>query len=500
MIKIGNSIIKNQPNFWNNCIFHPTDAVEDPWGKRILDRAAKDRALNTVRVYAMFEDIVYDDGEGNIAFDFRTSDTRLDYLVEMGYDILIAYGMLPKICVENPDVQSAVANGKTRYKGKMLYTSRPTERGHEIWEQTCYEYTKHIVERYGIERVSKWHLHCYNEPDVPGFFLADIPKDDVDPSTVYERAKEYCKLYKGFVNGILRVTDKLCIGGPSLGGRLNFLDYFLKFVKEEGLRLDYIALHNYAGIHTRSYPEKGFNTDDWLEEHYKRFEVIKANGFENTELVYDEWGMAMSGFYDVAKCPGYQRRDTEVFSAYFAKLIYELINRNIDISMLMICLSGQHEMVRDFTGFRNFFTLNFFAKPIYNAYVLAAKLHRGLLGVACDNRNVFTIPTRDENGNLSILLSYSANRFDENTPDDKETIAFDDSIIGKRVRIWLIDKDHTNPYSLWKKMGEPEMTSDVIKTLRTESTLKPFAEFVAEENEIRIELTANCVYLVEVER
>ena len=33
MIKIGKEVIKNQHNFWNNCLFHPTDAVEEAWGK-----------------------------------------------------------------------------------------------------------------------------------------------------------------------------------------------------------------------------------------------------------------------------------------------------------------------------------------------------------------------------------------------------------------------------------------------------------------------------------
>ena len=50
-------------NFWNHCLFHPTDAVEDPWGKRILDRMAKDGAIKSVRIYAMLEDIVYLDGD-----------------------------------------------------------------------------------------------------------------------------------------------------------------------------------------------------------------------------------------------------------------------------------------------------------------------------------------------------------------------------------------------------------------------------------------------------
>ena len=86
MIKISKDIVRQQKNFWNNCIFHPTDAIEDPWGKRILDRCAKDKAIQTVRIYAMFEDIVYEDENGGIAYDFRVSDLRLDYLVEKGYD------------------------------------------------------------------------------------------------------------------------------------------------------------------------------------------------------------------------------------------------------------------------------------------------------------------------------------------------------------------------------------------------------------------------------
>ena len=50
MITIQNKVVKKQNNFWNSCVFHPTDAVEDPWGRRILDRMAKDGAIQTVRI------------------------------------------------------------------------------------------------------------------------------------------------------------------------------------------------------------------------------------------------------------------------------------------------------------------------------------------------------------------------------------------------------------------------------------------------------------------
>ena len=74
MIIINNAVKKQQKNFWNQCLFHPTDAVEDSWGKRILDRIAKDGAIETIRIYTMFEDIVYYDENDNLCYDFRLSD------------------------------------------------------------------------------------------------------------------------------------------------------------------------------------------------------------------------------------------------------------------------------------------------------------------------------------------------------------------------------------------------------------------------------------------
>ena len=491
MIKISKDIVRQQKNFWNNCIFHPTDAIEDPWGKRILDRCAKDKAIQTVRIYAMFEDIVYEDENGEIAYDFRVSDLRLDYLVEKGYDILIAYGMVPKCMATNPEMTSSVNKGKTRYKGKVLYPSRVKDL--KIWEDVCYEYTKHIVERYGLETVAKWHLHCYNEPDVPGFFLSDIPITYQDL-----RALEYLKLYEGFVNGILRCTDKLCVGGPSLGGNLEFLEVFLNGVKEKNLRLDYLAVHNYAGVWPARATEVGFNVNDWIDAMHDRINVVRKCGFGDVEIVFDEWGMSSHGFHNVEEAPILIERETEVFSSYYVRLIDQIIRSDVEMSKLMICLSGQHEMVVDFSGFRNFFTLNFIAKPIYNAYVLAAKLYEDLLNVDNGNENIYTIPTKNENGDLAVLLTYTSKRQDERSvPDITETLHFDEDINGRKVTLWCIDKDTTNPYRLYQKMGEPEMSEDVIKTLRAEGNIKPYKEFIA-DGDIELKLTPNCVYLVEV--
>jgi hypothetical protein len=151
MIKVGNTVLKKQKNFWNACVFHPTDAVEDPWGRRILDRMSEDGAIHTVRIYSMFEDIVYLDENGKLCYDFRVSDLRLDYLMEKGYNLLISYAGMPDCIASTCAHKTSVSKNKTRYKGKM-WNSAP-QKDYKLWEDICYEYTKHNVDRYGIETV-----------------------------------------------------------------------------------------------------------------------------------------------------------------------------------------------------------------------------------------------------------------------------------------------------------------------------------------------------------
>ena len=168
------------------------------------------------------------------------------------------------------------------------------------------------------------------------------------------------------------------------------------------------------------------------------------------------------------------------------------------MSKLMICLSGQHEMVTDFSGFRNFFTLNFIAKPIYNAYILASKLHKNLLSAETKNENIFVIPTKNENNNYSVLLTYSSRKFEENLPEISEELTFEEDVQGKKVTVYCIDKNTTNPYRLYQKKGITELSDADINELRAEGNIKPIKEYIAADK-IELNLTANSVYLVTID-
>ena len=493
MLKIYNEVVKKQKNFWNGCVFHPTDAVEDPWGKRILDKMSEDGAINNVRIYAMFEDIVYLDGEDNLCFDFRVSDLRLDYLVSKGFDLLIAYAGMPECIARNFSTGVIAAKNKTRYKGKMWNTSPPISQ--EIWEEVCYQYTKHNVERYGIEVVSKWRCHCFNESDISMFFMADLPWGE-DSTLV--RAKEYCQMYEGFVKGVRRACSEIAIGGPALASDETFFEYFLNNVKEKKLPLDFISLHYYgAEPYELNEGLKEFGVSNLLDKHKSRLAVVKKCGFEDTPIIIDEWGACSHGFFNKEECPMLMFRETEQYPAYYTRLIHDIVYSDMKMDALMICLSGQHEMTEDFSGFRNFFTLNFIKKPIYNAYILASKLGEDLLKYSCENPHVYALPTKTEKG-YAVMFTYAADNFNTTLADAQETLCFEGDIAGKKMTVWAIDKTYTNPYALYQNMGMGTPTKAELTLLREEGILKPVYQGEAKA-EVVFPLTANATYFVMVE-
>lgn len=214
-------------------------------------------------------------------------------------------------------------------------------------------------------------------------------------------------------------------------------------------------------------------------------------------MTTDSRSMSSGGFLNREECPELMVRETEVFSAYFVRLIHDFVYSDYKLDALMICLSGQHEMTEDFSGFRNFFTLNFIAKPIYNAYILASRLQEGLLASDTGNEHIFLLPTKGENGDIAALLSYSSENFKENLPEMEEKVAFDEDISGKTVTLWRIDRETTNPYRLYEKRGIGKPNAEEIRLLQEEGRLKPVKVQSGSES-LTLRLTANCTYLITV--
>ena len=484
LVKVKNEDVGRLNNFFSHIHFHPTDAIEDDWGRAILDRIAEDGAARTVRMYAMLEDIVTIGEDGSFVYDFRDNDTRLDYLVSKGFGILLSYNFIPPCISSDPDEVGTVCKNPTRYKGKFIATAPP--RDYSEWEEICRTYTEHIVERYGRERVASWMLQCYNEPDEHGFFMKSA-KSSID------RATEYCSLYRHFERGVHSVLPEAKIGGPALGSHLDFLGVFLDYIKENDIPLDYIFFHTY-GVHPSDLKDGGLSVSSLEEKARRLIDFVTERGFGDRILVNDEWGAATCGYFNSEENPLLIFRETEIFSAYYAKLITRYADIALPINKMMICLSGQHEMKTDFSGFRGFFTLNGYPKPIYNAYVLAARLGERRLAAESDIDGLSALATERSDGTLAVLLSYAADNFSEDMP----TIDFTLEIPGKSARIWRIDKTRASAMHAWQSFGSPEHpTEDEKAKINKMASLS--AEDAPINGKINLKMTANSVILIETE-
>lgn len=492
-VKLGGARVP-LTNFWNAVHFHPTDAIEDDWGRAILDRVAADGAARTVRMYAMLEDIVTMDESGKLRYDFTLNDVRMDYMVRKGFRLLVSYNFIPPCIAEKPQIRSSVSKNKTRYKGKMIVTSAPKDYG--LWEEICREYTRHIVERYGEETVGTWYLQCFNEPDIREFFLGDLPDNEEGLAV---RLREYVKLYRGFANGICAVSQKLRLGGPAKAWFDAFLEGFLDAVIAEGLRLDYVCVHAYG-----TEPPK-LNAGGSIDPAYnvdiiRRARAILDRKFPDRvmPLVVDEWGAATCGYFNRDECPALMFRESEVLAAFFGSFVLELLDGGLGLEQLMMCLSGQHEMTEDFSGFRNLFTLHGIRKPIYNAYCLMNRLGSERLPAVSSDPRIRLLATA-EGEKTRVLLIYAPERFRADAETVTETLTFEGLEGEREIGVYRIDRTHTNPYALYLEKGfSPALTDEQLRLLTREGELKPARETLR-DGKLELTLPPNSFVFLELD-
>ena len=142
-----NKPARRQINFWNHIHFHPTDAIEDHWGQRILGRIERDHVAKMIRMHTMFEDMVTRGADGALKYDFSDTDTRIDYLTAHGFDLLLCFDFMP-VCMASDPLTNFSG---VRYKNKRFNRSAPKD--YAEWEEVCRVYTRHLIDRYGEERV-----------------------------------------------------------------------------------------------------------------------------------------------------------------------------------------------------------------------------------------------------------------------------------------------------------------------------------------------------------
>ena len=402
---------------------------------------------------------------------FTYLDMVMDYYRELNIRPILELGFMP----------DDLASGEEKvffWEGKV---APPAD--YDKWAKLVKATLNHLIEKYGVEEVTKFPIEVWNEPNLPTFWK------DAD-------MEEYFKLYEVTSKAVKEVNKNFKVGGPAICGvdDEKWLKSFLDFVLEKNLPLDYVSRHHYTSYMPKrsghySYIDLHESEDAfrWLER--SRDLVDSYDEFNGIEIFVTE--------FNTSYVPNAPIHDTTLNAAYVAHMLSRLGDKHDSYSYWTF---GDvfEEYGIPYTPFHGGFGLvagGSIKKPTFYTFAFYKKMVGDCL-LKEDN----AVITKD--GDTIRILSWNADVHNE-----KKDLSLSFDINGIKdgeyfVLESFVDEDHGNPLKVWHEMGEPASLNDAQKSLlkkAAECGLKSGNVF-AKDGKVKIDFTLspNEVRLTEI--
>ena len=427
-------------------------------------------------------DFYSEDAQGRPVYDTKIIDRIFDAYQQAGVRPLIELGFMPEALTRGPppyrhDFPKTFATG---------WSYPPKD--YAKWAEMVYQFAKHLRQRYGDATVKAWLWEVWNEPDI--FYWHGTPE-------------EYFKLYDLSVDAVRRAIPGAVIGGPDSTGpgserSANFLRAFLEHCArgknyatgKTGAPLDFISFH-----------PKG--SPKWLDGHVRmgiaqQLKAIDA-GFQivasfpewrNTPIILGENDPEGCAACSVKEHPEDGYRNESIYGAYnvvVVKSATDLAKKDGVNLRASVTWAFEFEGQPYFAGLRQLMT-NGIDKPVLNAFRMLGFLAEQRLPVTSSSAiplkqivqegvraqpDVDAIAAKKENEVEVLVVNYH----DDDVPED---VSVHLTVKGlptnaKKMeeQLYRLDATHSNAYTLWKQMGEPQLpTSEQYRQLEAAGRLQ----------------------------
>src|SRR5664279_844609 len=228
-----------------------------------------------VRFHAIFHDEVgvYDeDAQGHPLYNFSYVDQIYDGLLADGVRPFVELSFMPK------KLAAREALHAFWYKQNV---SPPKD--WNKWDDMIAQFSKHLVERYGIDEVAQWYFEVWNEPNID--FWAGEPKQST-----------YWELYDHTARAIKGVNSRLRVGGPSTA-QAAWADAFIQHCAANKIPVDFVSSHVYGNDRAQDV----FGTDEKIPRDQmvcravkKVHDQIRSSTMPNLPLIWTEYNASYS--------------------------------------------------------------------------------------------------------------------------------------------------------------------------------------------------------------
>lgn len=401
--------------------------------------------------------IYSEDAAGNPVYDYRVVDRIIDTYLERGIHPYLQLGFMPEALSSAPAGTPYQHSWRPGFDYRLIATgwSWPPK-SYEKWGELIYQWTRHNVERYGAEEVSKWYFEVWNEANLEVYWQGT--------------AGEFYRLHDVAVAAVRRALPGARVGGPDVAGPGGeFMDGFLAHVLEKGTPTDFISFHAkgrpvFEGGHVRM----------GIAQHLKDVDggftkVLSVPALAKKPVIIGE-----SDPEGCAACPGPQNsyRNGTMYSSYtaasFARIWELAARRGVNLEGVL-SWSFEFENQPWFAGYRQLAT-NGVMLPVLNVFRLFAMLGNEKVtatssaqvplevvmkdGVRGES-DVGVLATRHADGGLRVLLWHY---HDDDVPgaDAVVRLAINGMPATHDGVLYRVDASHANAFAAWQAMGSPQ--------------------------------------------
>jgi len=415
---------------WEKCVGsgHALLGLREDW-RQHLTQAQNEIGFTYIRFHGLFDDDMsaYLNGEAN----FFNIDSVFDFLLSINMKPIVELSFMPEALARNS------SQTIFHYKGII---SPPKD--YNQWYGFIQQVVTHLVQRYGIEEVQSWKFEVWNEPNCD--FWTGSQQD-------------YFTLYNWTAHAVKSVDVSLLVGGPATC-QLGWLPEFHDYCIQHQAPLDFLTSHLYP-------------TDPGLPPTRDAFDSAIANASQfaatvGLPLVMTEFNLGLS-----------TNRADDNFGAAFmghAALGAQQYANNTEVlsywTFTDIFEEGGFVSAPFHDGF-GLLNVNRVPKPVYRAFQLLRQL--GALGVYVNASSPgFGGAT---SGDVDVIVTVSATTkpytvsavavnyapFGWNVTAQNVTVSFDNvfGAVPSAFSMALIDSDHVNPETVWKKFNSPTYPS-----------------------------------------
>ena len=407
---------------------------------------------------------VYREESGSPRYDWRVIDGIFDAYLASGLKPYVELGFMPQALSTAPESLPYKHSWRPTISGASLdggWAWPP--RDYQRWSDLCFELTRHFVQRYGEEEVRRWWFETWNEANLAMYW--------------HGTPEEFYKLHDFAIAGVRRALPTARVGGPDTAGHGGtFMEGFLDHITagrnfatgETGTPVDFLSFHakgspTFVDGHVRMGIREQLQTID------QGFRMIAARAaLAGKPIVIGE-----SDPEGCAACQGPRLgyRNGTMYSSYTAASFarkYALAARHGVNLQGALTWAFTFEDQPYFAGFRQLAS-NGLDLPVLNVFRMLARM-RGERVPAASSRqialddilangvrgqaDVGVLASRDERQLAVLVWHYH----DDDVPGDDAAVELDLSGLPRqftKLTHYRIDRDHSNSYAAWQRMGSP---------------------------------------------